>query len=322
MLPGDFVAKINGFATSGTPFLFILDFDMKEPVAFALNEIPKKILFLTPGFSNFQTDQKPFPTFNFAFEPPTFVDYEKAFNRVKAEIQKGNSYLLNLTFQTPVKTNLSLFQIFCHSKAKYKLLVDDRFVVFSPEIFIEIKDGRISSYPMKGTIDASLPDAANLLFNDEKEIAEHNTIVDLIRNDLSMVSENVMVERFKYLEKIDTHKGALLQMSSRISGELPAGYQKNLGDLILRLLPAGSVTGAPKSKTVSIIREVENYVRGFYTGIFGYFDGENLDSAVMIRFIENIDGQFFFKSGGGITSMSDVQKEYDELIQKIYVPLA
>jgi len=322
MFPGEFAAKINGFASSGVPFLFFIDFDMKEPMVFALNEIPKEILFKTPGFSNFQTNQKPFPTFNFTFDPPTFKEYETAFDRVKSEIQKGNSYLLNLTFQTPLETNLNLFQIFCQSKAKYKLLVNDRFVVFSPEIFIEIREGKISSYPMKGTIDATLPDAENLLLNDRKETAEHNTIVDLIRNDLSMVSENVVIERFKYLEKIDTHKGALLQMSSRISGELPAGYQKNLGDLILRLLPAGSVTGAPKQKSVSIIREVENYERGFYTGIFGYFDGKNLESAVMIRFIENIDGQFFFKSGGGITSMSDVRKEYDELIQKIYVPLA
>jgi len=291
-------------------------------MAFNLNEIPKEILFKTPGFTNFPTNEKPFPLFNFAFDPPTFEEYEKAFNRVIAEIQKGNSYLLNLTFQTPIETNLSLFQIFCLSKAKYKLLVDERFVVFSPEIFIEIRDGKISSFPMKGTIDATVPDAANVLLNDEKETAEHNTIVDLIRNDLSMVSENVVVERFKYLDKIVTHRGELLQMSSKISGELSAGYQKNLGDLILRLLPAGSVTGAPKPKTVSIIREVENYERGFYTGIFGYFDGANLESAVMIRFIEKIDGRLFFKSGGGITSMSDVRKEYDELIQKIYVPVA
>jgi para-aminobenzoate synthetase component 1 len=86
-------------------------------------------------------------------------------------------------------------------------------------------------------------------------------------------------------------------------------------------LPAGSITGAPKAKTVEIIKQTENYTRGFYTGIFGYFDGVNLDSAVMIRFIENENGRLFFKSGGGITSMSEVQKEYEELIQKIYVPI-
>jgi para-aminobenzoate synthetase component 1 len=94
-----------------------------------------------------------------------------------------------------------------------------------------------------------------------------------------------------------------------------------LGEIILKLLPAGSITGAPKPKTLEIINRGENYKRDFYTGIFGYFDGKNLDSAVMIRFIENKNGQLYFKSGGGITSMSDATKEYDELIQKIYVPI-
>lgn len=321
MLPGEFAAKINRLATAGTPFLFIIDFEVNEPVVFSWDEIPTEILFKTPGFTNFQRDFQSVEKFQFSFHPPTFQEYQKAFDRVKSEIQKGNSYLLNLTFQTRVETNLSLYQIFCHSKAKYKLLVDERFVVFSPEIFIEINEGKISSYPMKGTIDASLPGAEDQLLSDPKETAEHNTIVDLIRNDLSMVSENVVVERFKYLDKIITHRGELLQMSSKISGELPPDFRSFLGDIILKLLPAGSVTGAPKPKTVSIIRNVENYQRGFYTGIFGYFDGKNLESAVMIRFIENINGQLFFKSGGGITSMSDLKKEYDELIQKIYVPV-
>lgn len=322
MLPGEFAAKINRLASAGTPFLFIINFDVNELLVFAQPDIPKGILFKTPCYSNFQVDATPFPYFTFRFDPLTFQEYEKAFQAIQREIKNGNSYLVNLTFQTPIQTNLSLFQIFCHSRAKYRLLMNEKFVVFSPEIFIEIKDGKISSYPMKGTIDATLPDAENQLLNDEKETAEHNTIVDLIRNDLSIVSENVVVERFKYLDKLLTHRGELLQMSSKISGELPADYENHLGEIILKILPAGSVTGAPKPKTVSIIKEVENYERGFYTGIFGYFDGVNLESAVMIRFIENIDGQLFFKSGGGITSMSDARKEYDELIQKIYVPLA
>jgi len=90
----------------------------------------------------------------------------------------------------------------------------------------------------------------------------------------------------------------------------------------LQLLPAGSITGAPKSKTVEIIAKAENYKRNYYTGIFGVYDGNTLESAVMIRFIEKDFGQLYFKSGGGITSMSDPVKEYDELIQKIYVPFA
>ena len=87
------------------------------------------------------------------------------------------------------------------------------------------------------------------------------------------------------------------------------------------MLPAGSICGAPKSKTVSIIQEVELDPRGYYTGIFGYFDGENLDSAVNIRYLEKKDGQLLYRSGGGITFLSGLESEYKELIEKIYVPV-
>jgi len=88
------------------------------------------------------------------------------------------------------------------------------------------------------------------------------------------------------------------------------------------MLPAGSVTGAPKKMTTSIIRDIENSDRGYYTGVCGVFDGESLDSAVMIRFIELQNGMMQFRSGGGITFMSQAREEYEELIEKVYVPIA
>ena len=203
----------------------------------------------------------------------------------------------------------------------YKLWVRDAFTVFSPEIFIRIHNGRIYSYPMKGTINASTPSAARLLINDPKETAEHATIVDLIRNDLSMVAEQVSVSRYRYIDKLQTNQGSILQTSSEIQGVLPDDYLTNLGSIIFRLLPAGSITGAPKKKTMQIIKEAETYDRGFYTGIMGYFDGKDLDSAVMIRFVEQEGGKMYFKSGGGITSQSDVENEYNEMKQKVYVPI-
>ena len=123
------------------------------------------------------------------------------------------------------------------------------------------------------------------------------------------------------MEKITTNKQDLLQVSSEISGKLPVDYHQHLGDIIFSLLPAGSISGAPKKKTLEIISEAEGYERGFYTGICGWFDGENLDSAVMIRFVEQCGNKLIFKSGGGITAQSDVNKEYEELIQKVYVPI-
>ena len=90
---------------------------------------------------------------------------------------------------------------------------------------------------------------------------------------------------------------------------------------IFRLLPAGSITGAPKPKTVEIIAQAEDYRRGFYTGIMGHYADGQLDSAVMIRFIEQENGQLHFKAGGGITAKSRWESEYNEVIQKIYVPI-
>ena len=174
---------------------------------------------------------------------------------------------------------------------------------------------------MKGTIDAGLPDAENILLHDEKEIAEHYTIVDLIRNDLSMVAENVVVEKFRYLAEIHSNKKNLLQASSKIKGTLPEGYQNNLGELLFTLLPAGSVSGAPKKKTIEIIQQSEEEPRGYYTGVAFYSDGENVDSCVLIRFIEKENEKYYYRSGGGITVNSEMEKEYQELNDKIYVPV-
>lgn len=227
------------------------------------------------------------------------------------------------------------------------------FVCFSPETFVRIKGGRIYSYPMKGTLDASLPNAEKLLMEDQKEAAEHATIVDLIRNDLSRVAEDVRVDKYRYIDVLHTNKGNILQTSSEISGRLPEDYPHHLGEILDAQLPAGSITGAPKDKTMQIIQEAEGYDRGFYTGIMGIYDQGELNSAVMIRFIEEetspvdfeADGEknfkasegkgdeasegkrdeasrkLYFKAGGGITSKSDCRREYEEVIQKIYLPI-
>jgi len=98
-------------------------------------------------------------------------------------------------------------------------------------------------------------------------------------------------------------------------------YNNNIGDIIYKLLPAGSITGAPKKKCIEIIDEVENYDRGYYTGVMGIFDGTNLDSCVMIRFIEKTDNGYYYKSGGGIRIDSNMDHEYEELNDKIYIPI-
>ena len=174
---------------------------------------------------------------------------------------------------------------------------------------------------MKGTIDASIENASEVLKNNPKEKAEHYTVVDLLRNDMSMVADDVKVDKFQYIDFIKTKQKNLFAMSSEISGIVKSEFKGKIGSMLQKLLPAGSILGAPKQKTLDIILEAEDYNRGFYTGVCGWFDGENLDSCVMIRFIEKEKEKLFFKSGGGITHMSKLEDEYEEMKNKIYVPI-
>ena len=322
LIPAEKVFELmNTLGKDRKPFLFGIDFDVKkgffvEPAHAAA----AGILFNLNGIGN----DSPFVPGNEPVElikhPIGFQTYKQAFGIVYDNLVQGNSYLVNLTFPTPIDLDKDLPELFARSKARYRLLFRDEFVVFSPEKFVQIENGCIRSFPMKGTIDASIPDAENLIINDYKETAEHNTIVDLIRNDLSMVATSVRVDRFRYIEKIPTNEKTLLQVSSEISGKLTLNYLSELGSIFRKLLPAGSVSGAPKQKTLSIIQEAESYSRGFYTGVFGYFDGSKLDSGVMIRFIKKENGKLIFCSGGGITINSKPETEYNELTDKIYVP--
>ncbi len=318
----DFIQLVNRYGSGKVPFMFIIDFEMKFPEVHKLDAVPRGIRFQTPLFSDPGNVQTRTEEISLTKYPVSFNTYSEAFSIVHRNISLGNSYLLNLTFPTVIETGLTLEQIFNVSVAKYKLLYNNKFVVFSPETFIRISGGEIRSFPMKGTISASVNDAESTILNDMKEMAEHNTIVDLLRNDLSVYADNVEVLRSRFIDEINTGNGILLQVSSEIRGNLRTGYENNLGDIITGLLPAGSVTGAPKRQTVEIIRECEKYDRGWYTGIFGVFDGTCLDSGIMIRFIEDDDGKLIYKSGGGITYLSDPEKEYQELISKIYVPVS
>ena len=383
----EIIDKINRLASQDEPFLFVINYQGDKAFIRLLSDIPpEECLFDFEGRRNFshvrkETLKEEIPEVTWQIEPPLYKDYEQSFGIVKSNIMGGNSYLTNLTCKVPVNCNLSLEDIFYRAKGKYKLLLrrkrtqaEDKahlkeeeevhlkeenideiltpFVCFSPETFIRIKGGRIYSYPMKGTLDASLPDAEKQLMEDRKEAAEHATIVDLIRNDLSRVAEDVRVDKYRYIDVLHTNKGDILQTSSEISGRLPEDYPHHLGEILDAQLPAGSITGAPKDKTMQIIQEAEGYDRGFYTGIMGIYDQGELNSAVMIRFIEEetslvdfeTDGEknfntsegkgdeasegkrdeasrkLYFKAGGGITSKSDCRKEYEEVIQKIYLP--
>jgi para-aminobenzoate synthetase component 1 len=316
------IRRMNRWGGQGLPFFFMISFELDAFYAIPLHEIDPGNLQYAVGkfrqeYARPDLDHKPILLTS---SPIEFTDYHQRFQMVKEGLRQGNTFLLNLTCPTPIELNHSLPEVYHRSKALYKLCIGDHLLVFSPETFIKIHNGLIESHPMKGTIDATLPDAARALLDDPKEKAEHYTIVDLIRNDLSMVSRDVRVEQFRYITEIQTERGRLLQSSSRITGSLPGDYPGKIGDILMKMLPAGSVSGAPKPKTLEIIREAEGYRRGFYTGVMGITDGRTLDSGVMIRYIERTQQGLVFKSGGGITWDSDARKEYQEMIAKVYVP--
>ncbi len=320
-LRNDAIAYMNQLGETQTPFLFFTDFEATQAYTAPLPLQGKKVLFAIDGHKNYSLEHG--PSIDLTPQALSFTDFRDTFEKTQKEISIGNSFLTNLTFSTPVVSSHSLIEIFHGSRATFKLYYQDHFACFSPERFVRINQkGEISSFPMKGTIDAEIPNAENILLNDPKEIAEHVTIVDLIRNDLSRIADQVHVPRFRYVDKITSKQGALLQVSSEIKGQLRVKWQKEIGSILFELLPAGSISGAPKPKTIAIIQENERHTRNFYTGVCGVFDGRELTSGVMIRFIEQTQEGLVYKSGAGITAQSDLKKEYQEICDKIYVPIS
>ena len=314
--------EMDELSLQKVPFFFVIDFLMENVLIFSQEDLDaQKILVDFPNFKNvqpftFETKEVTWKSF-----PQSKENYQKGFEILQNYLKLGDSYLINYTCETPIETNLSLEEIFYRSVAKYKVLLPENFTFFSPETFVEIKNQEIFTHPMKGTIEASVPNAIDELKNSVKEKAEHYTVVDLLRNDLSMVADWVKLDEFQRIDFLKTRNKNLYTMSSEISGKVKPEFQNKTGSLMKTLLPAGSILGAPKPKTLEIILEAETYERGFYTGVCGYFDGENLDSCVMIRFIQQNGENLTFRSGGGITHLSKLADEYQEMKNKIYVPI-
>ncbi len=308
--------RINSLASKREPFLFISDFEAKNIEVIPLNELESEDIEFTID-ANYIVSEHPH---RLRLRAIDFIEYKKKFDYVIEKIKSGETYLLNLTQETPLEKNLSLKEMYTLANAHYKLRYKDEFTCFSPETFIQIQGDTIATFPMKGTIDASIKNAKEKILADEKEMAEHVMIVDLLRNDLSIVAKEVQVEKFRYITKIDAGEKKLLQVSSKISAKLAQDWHEHLGDILKSLLPAGSISGTPKKSTLKIIKEIEGYERKFFSGVFGIYDGKSFDSGVMIRFIEKREEKFFYKSGGGVTLDSSAESEYQEMLDKIYLP--
>jgi para-aminobenzoate synthetase component 1 len=268
----DIRLKMNESGAGGRPFLFAGNVELSEGYFVAEPARVTSLFYSTPLSGNKPSPPLP-PIGNkggLKISPLSREAYKAKFEIISRGLHRGDSYLTNLTVRTPIECALSLEEIFLLSDSPYQLLVPGRFVCFSPERFVHITGGRISTNPMKGTIDAATPEAERVILENFKETAEHNTIVDLLRNDLSLWAEQVHVERSRYIDRIRSREREILQVSSEIVGTLPADYPAHLGDLIFSMLPAGSCTGAPKSSTIRLIQEAEGEARGYYTGFSAF----------------------------------------------------
>ncbi len=188
----------------------------------------------------------------------------------------------------------------------------------SPETLVKLEDGVLHTFPLAGTRPRGKNEAEDKalekeLLADEKELAEHNMLVDLGRNDLGRVSRfgSVQVEKLHSIERY-SH---VMHIGSTVRGEIREGYDAL--DAIGAVLPAGTLSGAPKIRACQLIGELENNKRGIYGGAIGYIDFTgNMDTCIAIRIAYKKNGRVFIRSGAGIVADSAPEKEYEECINK------
>ncbi len=188
----------------------------------------------------------------------------------------------------------------------------------SPETLVKLQDGRLYTFPLAGTRPRGATEEEDLalekgLLQDAKELAEHNMLVDLGRNDIGKISRigSVKVEKYMSIERF-SH---VMHIGSTVSGLLRE--DKDALDAVDAILPAGTLSGAPKLRACEIINELENNKRGIYGGAIGYlsFTG-SLDTCIAIRLAFSKNGKVFVRSGAGIVADSVPESEYRECIQK------
>lgn len=256
----------------------------------------------------------------------SFEDYAPRFAKVLDHISAGDVYQINLTFPMCGRVAGDPLALYRELRVRQPVahggvvaLGGETILSLSPELFFEVRSGKITAKPMKGTArrgsdTASDREAALTLAVDEKQRAENLMIVDLLRNDLSRISRVGSVHVPKLFE-VETYP-TLHQMTSTVMAEL----QPDLGlyELFAGLFPCGSVTGAPKIKAMEIIRTLETTPRGVYCGAVGWIEPSgDMSFNVAIRTLTCLaDGDAVLNVGSGIVADSTAKAEYDECLLK------
>lgn len=188
----------------------------------------------------------------------------------------------------------------------------------SPETLVKLENGVLHTFPLAGTRPRGKTEEEDKaleaeLLADEKELAEHNMLVDLGRNDLGKISKfgSVQVQKFHSIERY-SH---VMHIGSTVRGEIRSDFDAL--DAISAVLPAGTLSGAPKIRACQLIGELEKNKRGIYGGAIGYIDfAGNMDTCIAIRIASKKNGKVFVRSGAGIVADSDPEKEFQECINK------
>jgi para-aminobenzoate synthetase component 1 len=254
----------------------------------------------------------------------TYADYCSTIDRAREYIRCGDIYQMNMTQRFSTLIDRHPINIYAYLRsnnpapfAAYMNYGAMKILSSSPERFIKLYNGHIETRPIKGTMPRGKgeEDAVNrdILQNSVKDKAENLMIVDLMRNDIGKVCKfgSVKVTELFHIEEYST----VFQMVSTVEGELAEGY--DAVDCILNTFPGGSITGAPKIRSMEIIDELEPTCRHIYTGSIGYigFDG-NMDLNIVIRTILIHGQKAYYQVGGGIVWDSAPEKEYNETMDK------
>jgi para-aminobenzoate synthetase component 1 len=274
------------------------------------------------------------PPFRVLSEPTssfTRAAYADAFRRVQRHIRAGDCYQVNLTQRFRARASGDAWHAYLKLRAinpapfaAYLDLPDGKVLCSSPELFLRVTGGRVVTKPIKGTRPRSSDPSRDRELADElrasaKDRAENVMIVDLLRNDLgkSCVPGSIRADELFDVESF----ASVHQLVSTVKGRLLAG--KHALDLLAGCFPGGSITGAPKLRSMEIIEELEPYRRGVYCGAIGYagFDG-NLSVNIAIRTLVQ-HGEFVYAwAGGGVVADSNVDSEYQESLDKAAALLA
>ena len=245
--------------------------------------------------------------------------------KAKHYIHEGDIFQVVLSNRLTADMEGSLFDVYRVLRASnpspymfYFSGTDVEVAGASPETLVKLENGVLHTFPLAGTRPrGKTPEEDQVLetelLSDEKELAEHNMLVDLGRNDLGKISRfgTVQVEKFHTIERF-SH---VMHIGSTVRGELRE--DKDALDAIEAVLPAGTLSGAPKLRACQLIAELENNKRGIYGGAIGYIDFTgNMDTCIAIRIAYQKNGRVFVRSGAGIVADSVPEQEFEECMNK------